>query len=87
LSRLAFPALGIPRPALQTNIFDGHGLLIGRSDFYWDEPGVVGEADGRSKYDERDVLTREKQRQEDLENTALVVVLWGWEHVTRLWTL
>lgn len=84
MSRLVLPALGIPKPELQTDIFDRHGLFIGRSDFYWDEFGVAGEADGRSKYDERPVLTHEKERQEQLEDLALVVVRWGWAHATTL---
>lgn len=53
------------------------GKFLGRVDFYWD-CGVVGEADGRSKYDDRDVLIREKLRQEELENAGLVVVRWTW---------
>jgi hypothetical protein len=68
----------MPRPRLQPSIYDLDGRFLGRVDFYWDEFGVVGEADGRIKYDKRDVLTREKLRQEDLENAALVVVRWGW---------
>ena len=58
-----------------------HGLIVGRCDFYWDEPGVFGEADGRSKYDGRDVLTAEKDRQEALERLGLVCVRWGWSTV------
>lgn len=84
LSRLAFPILGLPRPEIQKHIFDRYGRLVGRADFYWDEFGVVGEADGRSKYDQRAVLTQEKRRQEAFENLALVVVRWGWQDVTRL---
>jgi hypothetical protein len=83
LSRLVLPRLGIPQPDLQKHIFDGYGLLIGRSDFYWDEFGVVGEADGRSKYDARPVLTKEKERQEHFENLGLIVVRWGWADVTE----
>lgn len=84
ISRLVMVRLGIPQPEIQKQIFDRYGLLIGRGDFYWDEYGVIGEADGRSKYDTRLVLTREKERQEDFENLALVVVRWGWDHVTKL---
>ena len=51
-------------------------------DFYWDEFGVAGEADGRGKYDDRDVLSAEKDRQEDLENLRLAVTRWRWEHAT-----
>ena len=84
VSRLILPRLGLPAPQIQTHIFDRYGRLLGRADFYWDEFGVVGEADGRSKYDERRVLTDEKDRQEDFENLALVVVRWGWDHARAL---
>jgi Transcriptional regulator, AbiEi antitoxin len=83
VSRLVIPKLGLPRPEPQKHIFDRYGRLCGRGDFYWDEYGVVGEADGRSKYDDRSVLTAEKDRQEDFEDLALVVVRWGWRHVTE----
>jgi hypothetical protein len=84
ISRLVIARLGLPRPEIQKQIFDRYGLLIGRSDFYWDEYGVIGEADGRSKYDGRPVLTREKERQEAFEDLGVAVARWGWEHATRL---
>jgi hypothetical protein len=77
-SRLVIRALRLPEPELQPCVYDLEGLFLGRLDFYWDDFGVAGEADGRSKYDERDVLTDEKQRQETLENAGVVVVRWGW---------
>jgi hypothetical protein len=83
VSRLVLGWLGLPVPDLQTNLFDEFGGFAGRGDFYWDDPGVVGEADGRSKYDQRAVLVREKERQERLEDLGLVVVRWDWGYVTR----
>lgn len=83
VSRLAFPRLGLPAPAIQASIFDQYERFVGRSDFYWDEFGVVGEADGRAKYTERPVLTAEKDRQEEFEDLGLGVVRWGWDHATR----
>jgi hypothetical protein len=83
LSRLAIARLGLPAPEPQVAIMDAHGRFVGRCDFYWDEFGVVGEADGRSKYDGRQVLTAEKERQEAFEDLGLVVVRWGWTHATR----
>jgi hypothetical protein len=77
-SRLVIRRLGIIAPALQPSLHDGSGRFLGRPDLYWDEFGVAGEADGRDKYDDRDVLTAEKLRQERLENAGLVVVRWGW---------
>lgn len=83
VSRLVLAWLRIPTADLQTNIFDEFGRLAGRADFYWNEFGVVGEADGRSKYDRRSVLVDEKERQERFEELGLVVVRWDWSDVTR----
>jgi very-short-patch-repair endonuclease len=83
ISRLVLGWLRLPTPELQTDVFNPFGRFVGRSDFYWDDVGVIGEADGRAKYDERSVLLREKDRQEALEELGLVVVRWGWDDVTR----
>lgn len=83
VSRLVLGWLGLPTPLLQATLRDARGRFLGRSDFYWDEFGVVGEADGRSKYDARPVITAEKDRQEALEDAGLVVIRWQWEHPTR----
>ncbi len=82
ISRLVIGRLHLPAPEPQKTIFDQYGRLVGRHDFYWDEFGVAGEADGRSKYDNRPVLTREKEHQEHFEDLGLVVVRWGWDHAT-----
>jgi hypothetical protein len=81
VSRLVFSAMHLPRPRLQALTLDRDGHPAGRLDFYWDEFGVAGEADGRGKYDARTVLTLEKIRQEHLENHAMVFVRWGWSDV------
>lgn len=80
VSRVVMGWMGVPRPEPQALIFDEYGRFVGRSDFYWDAPGVVGEADGRSKYVERDILNAEKDRQEDIEDPGVVVTRWGWRH-------
>lgn len=79
ISRLAIADLRLPVPDLQPLARDRLGLAAGRLDFYWDEFGVAGEADGRSKYDERPVMVAEKERQEKMEDDALVFVRWGWD--------
>jgi hypothetical protein len=79
ISRLAMGRLGVPRPEPQMLILDEDLRVVARADFYWDEFGVVGEADGRSKYDSREILTAEKTRQELLEDLRIVVVRWGWD--------
>jgi very-short-patch-repair endonuclease len=83
ISRVVLHRLRMPAPEPQANIHDDHRRFVARADFYWDEPGVVGEADGRLKYDDRDVLMREKQRQEELEELGLVVIRWDWADIVR----
>lgn len=83
VSRLVLRWLRLPDPEPQVRVLDGFGHEIGRLDFYWERFGVFGEADGRSKYDARDVLTAEKLRQEELETTGLIGVRWGWTEVTK----
>jgi hypothetical protein len=79
LSRLRMLAHGLPVPALQIDICDEHGRFLGRSDFYWEEFGVVGEADGNAKYAAgAPVITAEKTRHTEFEETGLIVVRWGW---------
>jgi very-short-patch-repair endonuclease len=84
ISRLTLGWLRLPSPELQTVIRDAHGALLGRVDFYWDEFGVVGEADGSGKYESSGTsLLDEKRRQERLEHAGLVVIRWGWDDITR----
>jgi hypothetical protein len=78
ISRLAIARLGFPPPEPQKEIFDELGRFVGRSDFYWDHVGVVGEADGRGKYQSEDAYPREKDRQEAFEDLGLIVARWGW---------
>jgi hypothetical protein len=79
LSRLRIIDSGLPAPEPQVTILDPAGHFCGRVDFYWDEFGVVGEADGMGKYDEaRDSLIEEKKRQGWIEDTGLIVERWGW---------
>lgn len=79
LSRLRIIDAGLPPPEPQVTILDHLGGFCGRVDFYWDEFGVVGEADGMGKYDQApDSLIDEKKRQERIEDTGLITVRWGW---------
>jgi hypothetical protein len=74
---------GIPRPVPQLRIFDSQRRFVARPDFVWLEHGVVGEADGRVKYEVRaaDVVQAEKDRQARLEALGLVVVRWDERHL------
>jgi hypothetical protein len=75
-------ALASSAPELQVVIRDLGGSFVGRVDFFWPELGVVGEADGRSKYRD-DELWQEKLREERLTDLGLVVLRWGWTEALR----
>ncbi len=83
-SRLALLAAGLPAADLQETIFNGDGHFLTRVDFYWDDVGVVGEADGLSKYTELQVLRGEKLRQERLKQAGLIVVRWSWRELDAI---
>jgi hypothetical protein len=78
-SRLKLAEFGLPVPDLQRRIGNEWGGFVARVDFYWDEFGVVGEADGAMKYDGTDPepLVAEKKRQSAVEDLDLEVVRWG----------
>ena len=85
ISRLAMVPLG-PLPRSQVELFTRDGRFIARVDFYWDELGLVGEADGREKYTD-DQLWQEKRRQEALIDCGLVVERWTWSDARRPYVL
>jgi hypothetical protein len=81
VSRLELRRLALPVPVLQPDIRTVSGALV-RPDFYWDELGVAGEADGAGKYGSSPTsLLDEKRRQEDLDDSGVVVTRWGWDEV------
>jgi hypothetical protein len=77
---------GIPRPVLQVRLGDASGTAF-FADMFWPEWGIVGECDGRVKYEgpaaAPDALWREKRRQEWMEAHGLTVLRWGWREVDR----
>jgi hypothetical protein len=72
VTRVQFHRYGIPIPDLQHEVFDDRGVLIGRSDFYWEECRHLGEFDGKIKYLQllragetpADCVFREKRRED-----------------------
>jgi hypothetical protein len=81
LSALAMRTLPAA-PCPQTTLRSPTGDFLGRVDFFWEHLGVVGEADGRSKYT-GDELWREKRREDRLAEHGLVVVRWGFAEVMK----
>ena len=88
LARSLFLRLGAPRPELQTAHRDDAGL-IGYSDFFWRDLGVVGEFDGRLKYGAdnpsglppEEVVYREKRREDRLRRVVRHVFRFGWDEL------
>lgn len=79
---------GIRPPLSQVHVYDAAGHFVGIVDGLWLPEGVVGECDGRTKYDldvvgrpdpaeVRRQLLREKTREDALRNTGLGLVRWG----------
>jgi hypothetical protein len=92
VSRALMHLFGFPEPILQKAHWDSEGL-IGRTDFAWDvgaEP--VGEFDGWGKYfrqeltggeDPRDIIRREKRRENRLLALGHAVLRWDWADLER----
>lgn len=79
MSRLRMSQHRLPSPRLQVDICDEYGRFLGRGDFYWEQFGVVGEADGNLKYAAgSDAIVAERRRQQAFEDAGLIVVRWGW---------
>ncbi|MDF0530731.1 hypothetical protein P0W64_14225 [Tsukamurella sp. 8F] len=73
-SRLMMHLWKLPPPRLQE-----YYHLSGSdywADFAWD--GIIGEFDGYGKYDDRERIKREKQRDSDFRAAGIAVVRWTW---------
>lgn len=82
ISRVNFIACHLPEPQLQVPFYDEEGL-IGLADMYWEEFGVIGEADGAAKYETREDLVREKVREDRLRRQGFTVVRWMWSDIAN----
>jgi hypothetical protein len=82
ISRVAFRHLGLPAPELQVEIWC-YDTFLARVDFLWREFNVVGEADGRKKYESVDDLYKEKRREERLRDVGFEIPRWDWEAAYR----
>lgn len=90
-SAWAIHACGLPAGVPQVTVLDTAGRFVARVDALWPELGVVGEADGRGKYeigadpqDGADVISimrtavhEQREREDRLRDLGLVVCRWG----------
>lgn len=78
---------GVPAPVLQYEVRNAQGRLLGRADFAWPGLGVLGEFDGKVKYqpgsfgnaDPATAIMAEKRREASLTLEGWSVVRWGSE--------
>lgn len=87
VSRAIIHLFGFPEPILQKRHYDALGF-VGRTDFFWDiVPHPVGEFDGWGKYfrdeltggeDPREIIRREKRRENRLLALGHPVIRWDW---------
>lgn len=77
LSRVAMRELGVAPPVLQQEFVTDAGRFP--LDFWWPAAGIVGEFDGRAKYDDRAALWAEKRREDALRRMPEVrgFARWG----------
>ncbi len=87
ISRYWMIRAGIPMPILQFEVRTSGGALLGRSDFGWPDLGLLGEFDGRIKYDDlvpegmtaADVVMKEKHRENQFRSEGYWTYRWGWK--------
>ena len=89
LTRMACYRHGMPAPTLQHKVFDDDGRLLGTADLYWEGHRLLGEFDGRIKYERlrkesesaSDVVTREKTREDGMRSTGRGMSRFVWSEV------
>jgi hypothetical protein len=69
--RLLFIDSGLPRPLVQTDLFDKHGSFIGRADLYYPEARLVIEFDG---VNHKNRLVADNRRQNNITSADFTVL-------------
>lgn len=90
-SRVILTRWKLAPSALQFEVRSRLGAVIGRTDFAWEEDGLVGEFDGRVKYgrllkpgeDPGDAVFAEKRREDGIRDEGWGVVRWVWADLAR----
>ncbi|MFC7402561.1 hypothetical protein [Citricoccus sp. GCM10030269] len=92
LSRARVHQLGFVVPSLQHAVVDAAGTFVARTDCWWDEINLAGEFDGLPKYSNaytdpgetwREVLEREKSREDAIRRTGAGMMRWVWKDLTQ----
>ena len=78
LSWVRFLDWDIELPTCQFQVTDRGGRFVARVDFCWEDKMVIGEADGRLKYTNKESLYQEKLREDRLRELGFEVIRWSW---------
>jgi very-short-patch-repair endonuclease len=74
LSYAHFVLADLPLPDCQVGIRTPAGVFY--PDFFWEGERLIGEADGREKYEDSEASVREKEREQYLRDLDFKVVRW-----------
>ncbi|MFC4016716.1 hypothetical protein ACFOW4_01990 [Micromonospora sp. GCM10011542] len=69
----------VPPDALQLEVRDADGYLLGIGDLGWRGPRIVAEADGRSAHDTPDAVFIDRRRQNRLTNAGWNILRFTWQ--------
>ena len=78
VSRIRLLDRGLPEPILQHEFHDARGF-VARTDMWWPQWNLVGEADGLVKYETASDVKAEKIREDRLRAMGLKIVRWTWD--------
>ncbi|MGK5737544.1 type IV toxin-antitoxin system AbiEi family antitoxin domain-containing protein [Micromonospora sp. URMC 103] len=74
---------GVPPDALQLEVRDGDGYLLGVGDLGWRAPRVIAEADGRDAHGSPEAVFADRRRQNRLVNAGWTVLRFTWADTVR----
>ncbi|MGC4886115.1 type IV toxin-antitoxin system AbiEi family antitoxin domain-containing protein [Micromonospora sp. DT227] len=74
---------GVPPDALQVEVRDTDGYLLGIGDMGWRAARVIAEADGREPHSAPDALFDDRRRQNRLANAGWAVLRFTWPDTLR----
>ncbi|WDP98530.1 DUF559 domain-containing protein [Micromonospora chalcea] len=74
---------GVPPDALQIEVRDADGYLLGIGDMGWRAARVIAEADGRDPHSTPGALFDDRQRQNRLTNAGWTVLRFTWPDTLR----
>ena len=80
-ARVVFAEAGLAPPELQVTIQGEQEQFAARVDFLWRAPKVIAEADGLVKYNDRNDLLKERERDHQLREAGYTTVHFTWREL------